>query len=577
MAESKPNGVVLETTLNKKGQETATTTFSSKGSVDQMYISPNVAIPVILVPGIMGSPLIAINQKKKFWDGQGKWAWFPDGAFDWVVKGYGSLTPAQRRQLLDPQKTKAVEQPNEVDAKTLGDFLKKHLMPVEEAKRRGWGSVMISSYGGILSFLETQLQFIFYRGNIYPGTHVALPHDEKQWGELKGYRKLTENDLRRAAGWRFPVYAVGYNWVDTNTNAAAYLKKRIDEIRKDCRERLKVKCDKVILVTHSMGGLVARMCAKNNPDDILGIVHGVQPAIGAGTAYARVRGGWEANTSLTRPLESIEEIVGAWALGSTAQEVMAVFANGAGPLELLPNQLYGSNWLRVEYGSGSSKETIFGLPKSDPYEEIYQVPNKWWRLIHPGVLVDKNLPSQDDVNMAWDDFSRKLGKAKKFHYDLGDYYHPITYAFCGADKGRKGTYQVTWKLEPLMEFGTKIQARKPSAEVARDVAQLTADYMKGQCYIRDPSSAGPVMYADQFGRGVTTNYSGDSYRAIMCIQDDPGDATVPGHSGLAPKSEATFFAKMQGFGHQGAYDDTTVQAVTLYSILHLAATAKPLS
>ncbi|UZJ58435.1 GPI inositol-deacylase [Pseudomonas sp. KU26590] len=30
----------------------------------------------------------------------------------------------------------------------------------------------------------------------------------------------------------------------------------------DCKTRLKYTCEKVIIVTHSMGGLVARMCAK---------------------------------------------------------------------------------------------------------------------------------------------------------------------------------------------------------------------------------------------------------------------------------------------------------------------------
>jgi alpha-beta hydrolase superfamily lysophospholipase len=48
------------------------------------------------------------------------------------------------------------------------------------------------------------------------------------------------------------------------------------------------QCEKVIVVTHSMGGLVARALIHPKmgslKDKVLGIVHGVMPAIGAGAA-----------------------------------------------------------------------------------------------------------------------------------------------------------------------------------------------------------------------------------------------------------------------------------------------------
>ena len=79
------------------------------------------------------------------------------------------------------------------------------------------------------------------------------------------------------------------------------------------------------------------------------------------------------------------------------------------------------------------------------------------------------------------------------------------------------------------------------------------------------------------GKGRTGYCSGDSYRAALNSHEDPGDATVPGHSGMAPRSAARFFAKMEGFEHQGSYENTSVRGVTLDSVLHIAATAKPLS
>jgi hypothetical protein len=79
------------------------------------------------------------------------------------------------------------------------------------------------------------------------------------------------------------------------------------------------------------------------------------------------------------------------------------------------------------------------------------------------------------------------------------------------------------------------------------------------------------------GKGVGGDLDGPRYNAKLNGQDDPGDSTVPGRSGVAPKSSAKFFATMQGFGHQDAYGDNTVQAVTLYSVIRLAAQATPLA
>ena len=566
---------ILHTEYDEKGRESARAIFENPGKTDEMFIAPNHAIPIIFVPGIMGSPLIATGRNAGMWKKQGKWAWFPDGGFDWVVKGYGKLDATERKRLLDPTQTAPVENPKDADEEVLKNACKS-FMPWQEAARRGWGSVMLSSYGNVLHSLESQLRFIFYRGHPYPGIYQAVPHAPDQWGELKGYNKLTDDDLRQAAGWRFPVYAVGYNWMDSNAKAADYLKRRIDAIRKDCRERLKLKCDRVVLVTHSMGGLVARLCAKRHPDDILGVVHGEQPAIGAGTAYARVRCGWESNTHIFHPLDSVESIVGAMALGKTGEEVSAVFASGAGPLELLPNQLYGNGWLKVQHRS--AERPLFSLPeKGDPYDEIYSESDRWWRLIHPGVLVSAgDRRDQVLVQQAWTSYTDQLEKAKNFHSELGNYYHPNTHAHCGDDKAQKAWHQVTWHLESLREAATGLRAgSNPSPDAIRS-AELTMDLMGGTCEIRNAQTAGDVMFSRN-GQGVTAYSSGDYYRGWLSAQDNAGDATVPGHSGVAPRLHVPFFARMSGFDHQGSFQNPQVQAVTLYSVLSLAAKAPKLA
>ena len=579
MSETHSKNRVLDTEYDEKGRERARAILETPGKTDEMYISPNQAIPVIFIPGIMGSPLIATGDNKGLWEKQGKWAWFPDSGAGWVARGYGNLSPQERKRLLNPTQCKPVETPKEADEETLKSNCNGS-MPWQEAARRGWGSVMLSSYSEVLHYLEDRLRHIFYRGSIHPLTQFAtMPESSKAWGEVKGFEALSEEDLRKAAAWRFPVYAVGYNWMDSNAVAAEYLKKRIDDIRKDCRERLKLKCDKVILVTHSMGGLVARYCAKHYPEDILGVVHGEQPAIGAGTAYARVRCGWESNKHASQPLDSVISMVGAMALGHTGEEVATVFASGAGPLELLPNQLYGNGWLKVKAKNAKeSTSSLFSLPENgDPYGEIYADSSHWWRLIHPGFLVS---PEQRKDAVAttdgWKKYEKQLKKAKEFHYELGSYYHPKTYAHCGDDGNQRAWHQVTWRLEPLRDMATGLWASNaPPADPIRK-AELTSDRMRGTCEIRNAQTAGNVMYSRN-GQGVSGYISGDYYRAWLSEQDSSGDATVPGHSGLAPRPHVPFFARMRGFEHQGSYAQYEVKAVTLYSIVSLAREARSLA
>ncbi|MBN0189373.1 alpha/beta hydrolase, partial [Pseudomonas aeruginosa] len=107
------------------------------------------------------------------------------------------------------------------------------------------------------------------------------------------------------------------------------------------------------------------------PALIQGVVHGVQPAVGAGTAYRRVRAGWE-------------DFAGSIGLGGTGKKIMPVFANAAGPLELLPNHRYGAGWLRIT----CEGRVVAQLPEArvgqaDPYMQIYMEPRAWWRLVDP--------------------------------------------------------------------------------------------------------------------------------------------------------------------------------------------------
>ncbi len=106
---------------------------------------------------------------------------------------------------------------------------------------------------------------------------------------------------------------------------------------------------------------------------------------------------------------------------------------------------------------------------------------------------------------------------------------------------------------------------------------LEPDPMLRYCSVRNPTSEQQEAYYHP-GRGVAIGkgHHVDALLATLNGQDDAGDATVPAHSGRAPRHDATFFANMRGFDHQGSYEDEKVRVVTLYSIIRMAAKAEPL-
>jgi len=169
--------------------------------------------------------------------------------------------------------------------------------------------------------------------------------------------------------FEFPVYAVGYNWTDDNRNSGKMLAERILKIMEEAKGVTGI-CEKVILITHSMGGLVARWASEIEQarGSILGVIHGVQPVTGAPAAYWRMKAGFEATWW------KLSQVAASWVLGSSGAMVTPVLANIPGGLELLPNKDFRPNkhsraWLTVTGDSAAQ----MSLPDNDPYEEIYKI------------------------------------------------------------------------------------------------------------------------------------------------------------------------------------------------------------
>jgi pimeloyl-ACP methyl ester carboxylesterase len=114
---------------------------------------------------------------------------------------------------------------------------------------------------------------------------------------------------------------VGYNWLECCEKASRRLEQRIVWIIESW-QALGRQCEQVILVTHSMGGLVARACAKRVPGRIAGVIHGVMPALGAPAAYRRMTCGTEVRDFAGRFAAKI--------LGATTYDTTPVLATSPG-------------------------------------------------------------------------------------------------------------------------------------------------------------------------------------------------------------------------------------------------------
>ncbi|MCF3994966.1 GPI inositol-deacylase, partial [Pseudomonas aeruginosa] len=200
---------------------------------------------------------------------------------------------------------------------------------------------------------------------------------------------------------------------------------------------------KVILVTHSMGGLVARALTQlHGYERVLGVVHGVQPATGSSTIYHHMRCGYE----------GIAQVV----LGRNAGEVTAVVANSAGALELAPSAEYreGRPWLFLCDAQGQVLKDIDGKPRAypqnqNPYEEIYKS-STWY-----GLVPEQNAQYLDLSNTENKKknprviFEKKIDAIADFHNELATAgYHVETYIHYGADDSRHSWRDLIWKGDP---------------------------------------------------------------------------------------------------------------------------------
>lgn len=550
--------------LSEDGSLIAVSTTSSEDYPigASVPIPPDKIIPIIFVPGIMGSNLKAIRAVAGADIKKDDPVWRPpNGAVNGLkeVGKWDSRGPAVRQQLLDPDNT---------DVDERGDI---HLsgstaetLHADAARKRGWGGVHLDSYGEILNFLDASMNQVYE----HAGHDGGAPKPRVAWRKLIDVKKeddpvtgqflLTEGEVKHLADYHFPVYAMGYNWLQSNADSAKALSKKIEQIK---TEWAKYHFKKVVIVTHSMGGLVARYCAKFlSADDILGVVHGVLPTVGAPAAYRRLACGAEKSS----PSNNIfQDLLGALPVativGSQANRTTPVMGNACGPLELLPNHLYPKKWLIGEVADNTGKVRVtVKLPYGNPYADIYQNRDAWYRLVNPAFLDPKNTTGDAKLDsaatgQAWGKYLKRLSYAEKFHKKLDDFYFTKSYVYYGDDDKHLSFGTVRWRATTAGRMPTESQL---------ETARITADRGEGErgaaVNVINPALFAP---AEEF-----------PLRFSIAAQDVAGDGAVPREAGAAPttKDGVRFIIGMKGFDHQGSYKNKHAKDMLLYSICKLA-------
>jgi hypothetical protein len=498
-------------------------------------------LPIIFVPSIMGSRLK--NQ-------EGKKVWDPDATCFMLTK-YGSLkaNATKKKQYMigkqfdhsylevfndDPEHNKVLDDPYD-----------------KTRDKRGWGGVYWNSCGEFLKKLQT-----------------------RQWDQ-------TVNLF-----FEFPVHVFGYNWTASNDLAGQKLAAEIDRVIHLYRDMGRY-CDYVILVTHSMGGLVARCaCMREGvKDKVLGVVHAAQPSDGSPAAYWRMKGGFERPHTIPdmdimqwfknpvkvfrhkkanliqgegvgipfTDMKISEGKVTAWVLGTDGEEVTALLGNMPGGLELLPNRSYKNNdgepcWLELIDSNGNKK----ALPKMDPYDEIYREQELYYRLVNPDWLSPGAIKKASIEKVGpWDSYLENLDLAQTFHDKLAQgELHPETYQFyssgiasadrvvftsvddtlMGAVKRKLGMTEGKISHRNSLVF----KAEKGAGVIGKPILIEMAGKLLSPSFITDTDwYQNRGGYRDRVNDKGIPSKDGNLQLVTMQLPDGAGDGTVPESSAMA--------------------------------------------
>ncbi|MGK5014653.1 esterase/lipase family protein [Janthinobacterium sp. HLS12-2] len=597
-------------------------------------IPPRKIIPIIFLPGVMGSNLRMTKKRQDDLKRPDNRSWRPDDMVDKsgnlaVATGSGlggwfrSASPRDRQLAFDPNETEveyyqysienerffpggditkgsdvrhnnvpddflgvpplisvSTKKNAQVDSiqkpGVMGRFIPREVRetPAHIARWRGWSEVLFAgAYGEMLQKTEFFMNNITRKGQVLP--HWKIDPSDQQTGRysfgqqayppiaklLIKYPKefggssgvpINNSDMLKIAPCWYPVHALGYNFLQSNAISSTVIAERIRGIVKGY-QKCGFKCGEVILVTHSMGGLLARSLMHprygnmlNDKDiKILGIYHNVMPTLGAASAYKRMRFGFQEKSG---PLNTLAAQV----LAIDGEHATAILANTPAPLEMMPGMAYGQEWLKVV---DASDKLLWSWPrdKESALEGIYLQPaNAWWRLINPSWVNPANIPLNKGGGI--DNVMQRLKDASALLKEIEKIFHPNTYASYCASKEFLSYGEITFKV--IEGFEIKKSANQENTTPPPNKWRLLTDDAKGNLTIQ----AGTRVLKLKL---QPANSAGDE-----TVPSDRSAKHIPGKKFVHGEKAGT------GYEHQNSYTHPHVLASMLYSIVQIAKTAK---
>ncbi|RXV72482.1 alpha/beta hydrolase [Burkholderia stabilis] len=576
-------------------------------------------IPVIFIPGVMGSPIVTADT--------GEEAFFAPnmdtvgamlGGFLSVIVGWFQ-SASSRESRFDPLSVSVTPLGpiNVGDGKTITE---------KEARRRGWGSVYRTSYQPVLLWLEQQLNNPMLCAKLQGAwcepdpkgetwaLHPVLDTAPTQYGAYGKGEAITEEspEFKRFVKFRYRVYAIGYNWLQSNDDSGRDVvtgvdcpdpqtkkKTRLMGITEICKEN---DTGKAIILTHSMGGLVARFAVLNHGAEgsIHGVFHGAQPATGAPLAAKRYKTGGG-------PEGGMNGFINGSLLGRDADEFIAVMANAPGPMELTPMPDYhnGAAWWIFSRPDGT---VLMQFPKNgDAYNDLY-LNADWYGLLpkedqlDPAKRVRKRLGKDaTGANVLVNHYKATLKQVVIRQSQLTNHYHGNTYVAYGnggldtlspaadttteAASKDKPTVEQGELTKNLLAWGNAIWTGDVPADVQESelrAATLLHDSGKGELRVLLEQRNLSVTFTMQKTNKIPdVSATTDWNRVASKTGIIRGDGTVPAWSadaqarGLKPDvpgdpAKGVQMAFVQaGYEHMKSYAHPWTRWALLYSVVQI--------
>ncbi|WP_338134205.1 alpha/beta hydrolase [Burkholderia gladioli] len=577
----------------------------------EILCDPRPIMPVIFLPGVMGSLLVDKDSGDEvfFAPNMDTIGSAIAGLLNVIVGWFRSA--AAREMRFDPLSATVTPQgPIDVGSGTILDE--------NEARRRGWGSVHRWSYHSILLWLEEHLNNPMFLGELQGpwaegdpsgknwARHPILGTDPRLYGsctEGPGAISADSAEFRRFASFRYRVYAIGYNWLQSNDDSGRDVVDGLDcddvqtkeitrlmGIREICAEN---HTGKAIVLTHSMGGLVARFAVLHHgAEDLLhGVFHSVQPATGAPVAAKRLRTGGGSEGGM-------DGFVNGSLLGRDAPEFVAVVANAPGPLELLPMPDYddGKPWWIFARINGEVKLKFPN--KGNALKELY-LNSKWYGLfpsddqLDPAGTVKRRLDAKSKGTTVKTEYVETISRVVKNQKNLSNRYYKNTYSSYGGgdlkasfpfgDLGNRDEY-----TDLTVDQGKSIEKFRTWGKVVWTADALPSDVTVEELLeakLLHDSHKGDIRLMLERGR-QTISFSIQKTKKLSGPNRDngivPGDGTVPICSADAQarglregakgeKAQGMRMAFLQGgYEHQFSYNHPWTRWSLLYSLVQIA-------